>query len=388
MKRIKLLFIILSFTHIVNSQCTWDLPPNQVNPNNISWYALLVIPTPYGVTTVNACGVILDSLDIVGAFIDSANSGNLKCVGYLEYDGVTNMTVRVWGNYPPNFYGPEPGDTLIWKVWDYSEDIEYFVHIPFPISPTGGLTYVVYGDFIIDTIYADIWPNIAASHLIDTNRISFENLSKSHLNSFWDFGDGDTSSLENPIHIYQENDVFTVTLTISNDCHSVDTSFSVKIEAYPVAYFEYSVSAKEVTFDNLSNYATNYVWDFGDSNSSIEENPIYTFAEDGIYVVSLTAINSLSDSIYIDTIEIETSGIEKIRSFEIVYPNPNSGKFQILLNRKCQSISIYDCLGTKIFGQEISNSEIEIDISQLPAGIYFLHFSYKNGFETLQIVKE
>ena len=275
MKSILISTFLIFFTINVKSQCTWDLPPNQVNPNNVTSYKLLVIPTPYGVTTVNDCGVILDSLDIIGAFIDSVNTDNLKCVGYLEYDGVENHSVRVWGNYPPTFYGPEPGDTLIWKVWDISEDLDYFVQIPFQTSNgyfNGGTVFEVWGDHLIDTIKADIHPLIGLTHSIDTNRVSFLNNSKSHLNSFWDFGDGDSSNLENPVHFYQENGFFTVTLTISNDCHTVDTSFSVKIEAFPEAYFEYSVLAKKVTFDNLSNYATNYHWDFGDVNNSIELN--------------------------------------------------------------------------------------------------------------------
>ena len=394
MKKLVLMILLIYFSINVNSQCTWILPPNQVNPSNISWYHLLVISTPYGVTIEHGCGVILDSLDIIGAFIDSANTGYLKCVGYLTYNGVSNSSVKVWGNEPSSsFYGPEPGDTLIWKVWDSSENMDYFVKIPFLTNNSifsGGTVYTVFDDHLIDTINSDIYPLTGLTHSIDTNRVTYTNNSKSHLNSLWDFGDGDSSVLENPVHFYQENGLFTVTLTIWNDCHTADTSFQVKIEAYPEAYFEYFISEKEVTFDNLSNYATDYHWDFGDANNSIEENPIYTFAEDGIYIVSLKAINSLSDSVYTDTIKIETSEIEELGSFELIYPNPNKGKFQILFNKKYQNISIYNCLGTEIFQQNISNREIKynIDISQHPAGIYFLEVSNKTGSETLLIVKE
>jgi|SaaInlV_200m_DNA_2_1039689.scaffolds.fasta_scaffold01922_8 hypothetical protein len=392
MKKVIILVTIISLSFCSKSQCPWDFP-GIINPNNGSVYTILATPSVFPSTEILGCDILLDSLDIVGAFIDSVNTGVHKCVGYLIYEGV-NMNFPVWGNEPKlSFFGPLPGDTLIWKVWDDSENKEYLVDIPFLYNALGynaGVFYVPSGMHYIDTIHADIYPLPAYDYLIASNEVTFINNSKSHINCIWDFGDGDTSVLENPVHFYDSNGVFTVTLTVSNDCHTVDTSFALKIEAYPEAYFEYSISGKEVTFDNLSNYATNYLWNFGDSNNSVEENPIHNFAEDGIYVVNLKAINSLSDSIYTDTIEIETSGIEEFGSFEIVYPNPNLGKFQISLNRKCQKISIFDCLGTEIFQQEMSTFEtkIIIDISNHPSGLYFLQVSNKQDFEILKIFKD
>ncbi|MBT3207995.1 MAG: PKD domain-containing protein [Bacteroidetes bacterium] len=392
MKKYILLIISIVFVINLQSQCPWYISGT---PSNTSTYYYNNFQSFCGITTVFGCGIILDSLDFIGAFIDSANTGHLKCVGYRENDGVSNINILVGGNSPASpwfFYGPEPGDTLIWKVWDNSENQEYFIEIPFLTNNfcvNYGIVYIPSGEHLIDTIRADIFPLPAYDYLIASNEVTFINNSKSHINCIWDFGDGDTSVLENPVHFYDSNGVFTVTLTISNDCHTIDTSFQVKIEAFAEAYFEYSISGKEVTFDNLSNYATNYLWNFGDSNNSVEENPIHNFAEDGIYVVNLKAINSLSDSIYTDTIEIETSGIEEFGSFEIVYPNPNLGKFQISLNRKCQKISIFDCLGTEIFQQNISNGEtqVNIDISLHPASIYFIKLFRKNCTHVLKFIK-
>ena len=326
MKKLILLSIALCFIFEAKSQCTWDLP-GPVNSFNSSTYVMTI----GGYDFIHGCGLIVDSLDLVGAFIDSANTGVLKCVGYIQYFGVsTGFTV--WGNEPGSFYGAMPGDTMIWKVWDDSGNIDYFVTVFFYSS---GFYFDVGGIHMIDSIYADIYPLVDVNSVIDMNVVTFNNYSISYLgNPVWYFGDGDSSTLVSPVHTYDSNGIYTINLILSNDCHTVDTSFSVKIEAFPEAYFEYSVSAKEVTFDNLSNYATNYEWDFGDANNSIEINPVYTFAEDGIYVVSLKAINSLSDSVYTDTIEIETSGIDEVGSFELIYPNPNKGKFQILFNKK------------------------------------------------------
>ncbi len=64
----------------------------------------------------------------------------------------------------------------------------------------------------------------------------------------------------------------------------------------PVASFQYQVSEDNhlsVSFTNFSLNATSYSWNFGDGNSSAEENPTHIYAEDGNYTVVLTATNSV-----------------------------------------------------------------------------------------------
>lgn len=62
----------------------------------------------------------------------------------------------------------------------------------------------------------------------------------------------------------------------------------------PTAGFFYNVSDDlTVEFTNTSSNADSYTWDFGDGvGTSTEENPIYTYANEGIYPVTLTATNS------------------------------------------------------------------------------------------------
>ncbi len=63
----------------------------------------------------------------------------------------------------------------------------------------------------------------------------------------------------------------------------------------PVASFQYEVSDDSflmVTFSNFSQNADSYSWNFGDGQTSTEENPTHTYAEAGSYTVVLTASNS------------------------------------------------------------------------------------------------
>ncbi|MDG1296118.1 MAG: PKD domain-containing protein [Saprospiraceae bacterium] len=62
--------------------------------------------------------------------------------------------------------------------------------------------------------------------------------------------------------------------------------------APPSASFSSSIDESTVTFTNASAGADSYTWDFGDGNSSVEENPVHTYASDGIYAVKMTATNA------------------------------------------------------------------------------------------------
>lgn len=65
--------------------------------------------------------------------------------------------------------------------------------------------------------------------------------------------------------------------------------------ANPFADFDYEVSEQnplEVSFMNKSTNSESYMWDFGDGETSTEENPVHEYAEGGTYEVTLTATNA------------------------------------------------------------------------------------------------
>lgn len=62
--------------------------------------------------------------------------------------------------------------------------------------------------------------------------------------------------------------------------------------AKPIAYFGYSKKGLTIQFeDNSLNKPTAWAWDFGDENTSTEQNPTHTYLELGSYVVKLSVIN-------------------------------------------------------------------------------------------------
>lgn len=76
----------------------------------------------------------------------------------------------------------------------------------------------------------------------------------------------------------------------------------------PVASYQFEINEenpREVTFNNFSQNATSYSWEFGDGQTSTEESPTHVYDEFGNYTVTLTAINSADvEHTYSQSIEI------------------------------------------------------------------------------------
>ena len=75
--------------------------------------------------------------------------------------------------------------------------------------------------------------------------------------------------------------------------HYDDPNEEPPIPAYaPVASFTYLTDGLTVSISNSSQYGETYAWDFGDGGTSVDENPVHTYAADGIYLISLTVTNN------------------------------------------------------------------------------------------------
>jgi PKD repeat protein len=114
----------------------------------------------------------------------------------------------------------------------------------------------------------------------------------------WDFGDGNTSTDQNPTHEYGSVGLYTVSLTAGNDL-SEDTETKVnyiEVAETPVVDFTGSPTSGPlpltVNFTDLStNSPTYWAWDFGDGALSDQQNPSHEYTAVGLYTVSLTAGN-------------------------------------------------------------------------------------------------
>jgi PKD repeat protein len=148
----------------------------------------------------------------------------------------------------------------------------------------------------------------------------------------WDFGDSNTSNLQNPTHTYAGPGVYTVCLVISGGANGVlcrDTICkTIEIIGTPhdpcdslalnANFNVFSVVGNTVTFNDLSSGSiTQWDWDFGDAGTATfnaATNPVHTYPGPGAYVVCLVvtyadAVTICRDTICKDII-IESSGCD------------------------------------------------------------------------------
>jgi PKD repeat protein len=125
---------------------------------------------------------------------------------------------------------------------------------------------------------------------------------------FWDFGDGDTSDIKNPIHTYTQQGKYDVKLRARlqlDGCDQVDSvikgdyivinDLQARFSAAPRA----GVQPLSVQFtDESPGNPDSWFWSFGDGNISESQNPVHQYDTSGTYSVFMRVINFLgTDSI-------------------------------------------------------------------------------------------
>ncbi len=183
----------------------------------------------------------------------------------LEDDG----TVTVKGYIPTPSTSSSGGSGITIPPGGFPptvDSVEWAPVIPPVAPPTAHFTFVTYGNY----------------------NVQFVNSSLGNIESLqWDFGDGNTSTEDNPIHTYVGAGTFNVQLRVTNDGGDSYYNLSVTTEApAPSVDFNFGIGGYTVYFTNLSN-TTDYLWDFGDGNTSTARDPKHLYAATGDYVVTL-----------------------------------------------------------------------------------------------------
>ena len=273
------------------------------------------------------------------------------------------------------------------------------------------------------SIFVDYLPaaNFTASTVIGCNNLNvqFTNTSTGNITGYsWNFGDGNTSTLENPTHTYNSAGTYTVSLTVTNaagnntkteinlikivasptinetitiassqlaadgtitlnvtggltpynyswghdsglnsnvannlttgtysvtveesfnSCTSSKSIFVGYVVPPPVAGFSASpingCNSLTVNFTNLSTgNSVEYLWDFGDGNTSTATSPSHTYNTAGTYTVKLTATNSGGTDSKTETDFIKIGATPIINETVIHTSSQNSADGSITLN--------------------------------------------------------
>lgn len=172
----------------------------------------------------------------------------------------------------------------------------------------------------------------------------------------------------------------TVTLIVNNGLLA-DTAYqTIEVAPLPVTSFTFTTMNGVVTFTNNSEFANSFTWNFGDTNTSTEENPVHIFQESGTYPVELTSTNDCGSITFSQLVTVVVSSVnEQIPDQAVrILPNPSNGQFELWLEglqTNAVGLKVLDVAGRQLWMSEMiydGSLRQAVDLSQAPKGVYWL----------------
>ncbi|MGQ0827371.1 MAG: choice-of-anchor L domain-containing protein [Bacteroidota bacterium] len=283
----------------------------------------------------------------------------------------TSRTLTIWPTPIVNFTANSPcqgdsvkfinsttipaGGTILQSIWNFGDSSPLISgNSPAHVYPTSNNTYNVQLIVTSDkncvgtyqktiTIYPKPTANFSSDPVCIYNAMKFVNSSTGDLNS-WDFGDGGTSNLRNPSHLFVSSGVHTVKLIVATNFGCSDSITKTAI-VYARPKFDFTAadtsgcpvfcSPFESVISPGSDTIVSWSWSFNTGDIASGDKVNYCYVKDGQYSPSLVAtsnhgcMDTVSKPYYINVHPKPSADFfvspTEITSFEpIVYLNDNS----------------------------------------------------------------
>ncbi|GAA4469544.1 hypothetical protein GCM10023093_29190 [Nemorincola caseinilytica] len=232
--------------------------------------------------------------------------------------GFCDGIVRVHGLYPGQT------DTI-----SYTKDGVPQTPVPYVVGPDSiaviaGLCEGTYSNFVARTGGVCVSNSLGPISLVDppiipafdffvqlncsADTVTFTNNSSpaSDLTYRWFFGDGDSSVLTNPVHIYTLPAIYKAKLIITNtrcvDSIEKDIPITNLVRAgFTATPDSFVCTGDPVTLTNTSlGFNLNYLWSFGDGASATSKDAVHTYSRTGTYQIMMALSNDVPcrDTVY------------------------------------------------------------------------------------------
>ncbi|RLD43990.1 MAG: hypothetical protein DRI86_08615 [Bacteroidetes bacterium] len=251
---------------------------------------------------------------------------------------------------------------------------------------------------VYDTINVEVNPKVMVSLMSDIYsgceplEVNFTNLSTPNDAIWkWEFGDGDTSNIQNPNHIFNAGKYdIKLTAIAPSGCKGEFTVPGL-INSYPQPNADFYLNPAAVTikdptinFVNTSTNGDSWLWDFGEdgsaNNTATTQDASHTYGTDGEFTVWLIAT---SDNGCVDSVSYLANVIvDEITVPNIITPNGDGSndKFVIENIERIESsyLRIYNRWGKIVYSSK--NYKNDWDAEGLSDGVYFWNIDYKTFF--------
>jgi hypothetical protein len=179
----------------------------------------------------------------------------------------------------------------------------------------------------------------------------------------WDFGDGTTSTLHNPVHSFSSNGVFDIDLTINYGGYICAKVITINVSDFSVGYSYSGLECENIptiTFTAFSSPTdiSNWSWEFGDGAGSNRQDPRRTFDSSGTYVSSLqiSDVNGCLADASLELIIKQTPDINSVTSFGPLCVNDPTVDLNPLLSYNNINVEIVTWAGEGVQYDSITNT--------------------------------
>lgn len=258
----------------------------------------IVVPTatitfPSNIDTLAGCGIFKDTLQ---AFVI----------------GTPGLTYNY--NWTPSASISSGGNTLS-PVITPTSNTNYVINVSVPASQ-GGCTWrdsvvVILKD---ESVVPDFTYSIKYGCVRDT--VVFQNATTNGKSYTWYFGDGTKDTLLNPVHIYPNQNAYTVKLVAGNTTCKDSVVKQVDTQHPLAASFTTNkdtiCEGQSVIFTNTSIFSAvlgpaRYLWLYGDGTPGDNSlNPTHLFAKPGVYSVGLVIADQICNDTAFRTIVVDS----------------------------------------------------------------------------------
>ncbi|RME28019.1 MAG: PKD domain-containing protein, partial [Candidatus Zixiibacteriota bacterium] len=220
-------------------------------------------------------------------------TSDVTATAFSDYFPTSGVATLLPGSTSVTVYVPIFGDVV------HEADETFNFDLAFPLNATAGVMHgvgTILDDDPLPVVNLDGPYSITEGQTVSMTASVVS--SKGAISSYvWDFGDGSTTTGAATSHIYAQQGNYTVGVTVTDSygLSSLTTTTATILDTAPVASFSMDKNSGSppltVTFTDASTAydgITSWNWDFGDGNSSTNQNPLHTFASAGNYTVTLT----------------------------------------------------------------------------------------------------
>ncbi|MBB78985.1 MAG: hypothetical protein CL844_08290 [Crocinitomicaceae bacterium] len=228
--------------------------------------------------------------------------------------------------------------------------------------------------------------------------IQLTNTSTGGSSYLWSTSSGGLSSStdENTYFFPLTSGNYSITLEVFNNIgvDQISQNLLVNIDQPPLAIasasdVNLSLPSAIVYFSNISINATDYFWDFGDGNYSLDQDPWHEYTQNGTYDVLLIAMNDGCDN---DTLSIQinvgTQGVINLLDQKIyLYPNPFKSNIYVESYELIKELIIYDFNRRVVLRENVDDFKMKINASQISNGSYLLEIRLSTGVLYRKVIK-